>query len=200
MLLNSLPSARLEIKQSVTAKVQRNYHVVLGQDWHYYSVPHQFTGKQVSVVYTSTVVEIYHNHQRIALHRRVVRRNGYSTLKEHMPEKHLQYAQTKGYNADYFLGKARNISPECAQVIEQILQTRFFYEQTYNACLGILRLAEKYSPERLTTACSIALQAKACSYRFISNILQNNMDQRNRQEENYSPLTHENTRGANNYQ
>jgi transposase len=199
--LAPLPSSRLDIKQTVTAKVQRNYHVVLGQDWHYYSAPYQYTGKQVTIVYTSTMVEIYHNHTRIAAHRRILKRNGYSTTKEHMPPNHFHYVQTKGYDADYFLAKARKISPETEQVVSTILQSRFFYEQTYNACLGILRLGDKYGPDRLTKACGIALTAKACSYRFILNVLKNNTDQKEQnQPDLFTPIIHDNLRGKSNYQ
>jgi transposase len=86
--LRPLPSSRMQISNTVTAKVQGNYHIVLGQDWHYYSVPYQYTGKEVKVVYTHASVEIYLEHKRIAVHRRNVRRNGYTTIGEHMPENH----------------------------------------------------------------------------------------------------------------
>ena len=200
-LLRSLPSSRLEIKRTVHAKVQKNYHVVLGKDWHYYSAPYQYTGKTVSIVYTDSLVEIYYEHKRIALHSRNCRKNGYTTIKEHMPENHLHFAETKGYDADYFRKKARKISPETAELIENILQTRFFYEQTYNACFGILKLADKYSPERLTRACAIALQAKAYSYRFINNILKNNTDKRGNelQGDLFTYSVHENLRDPNEY-
>jgi hypothetical protein len=48
-------------------------------------------------------VEIFLNMRRIALHLRSPRRNGYSTKEEHMPESHLRYKQTKGWDADYFI-------------------------------------------------------------------------------------------------
>jgi transposase len=178
-LLRALPAATIEISNATTAKVQRNYHIVLGQDWHYYSVPYQYVGKEVKIIYTHATVEIYYEYQRIALHKRNMYKNHYSTQKEHMPESHLHYAQIKGWDAPYFRTKALALSPDIAQAIEEVLQSRFFYEQTFNACLGILRLADKYTVPRLSIACALAVKAKAVSYRFISNILKNNMDQRN---------------------
>ena len=62
-------------------KVQYNYHIELREDRHYYSVPWQYKGKQVTVIYTDSVIEIYHKHIRIALHKRVHKR-GYTTLME----------------------------------------------------------------------------------------------------------------------
>jgi len=67
----------------LSLKVQYNYHIELREDRHYYSVPWQYKGKQVTVIYTDSVVEIYHKHIRIALHKRVHKR-GYTTLKEHI--------------------------------------------------------------------------------------------------------------------
>src|SRR5205823_1542529 len=35
-LLQPLPDQRFVLKHSVTAKVQKNYHITLGEDWHHY--------------------------------------------------------------------------------------------------------------------------------------------------------------------
>ena len=39
--------------------MQKNYHVILGEDWHQYSVPHEYIGKQVKIIYDTVEVEIY---------------------------------------------------------------------------------------------------------------------------------------------
>ena len=69
-LLQPLPPEAFVMKHKVLAKVQKNYHITLGEDWHHYSVPYNFIGKQVSVVYDTDMVEIYYQHQRVALHTR----------------------------------------------------------------------------------------------------------------------------------
>lgn len=68
--LKALPDFDFEIKYSTSAKVQKNYHITLGEDRHHYSVPYAYIGKQVKAVYDTQCVEIYFNHQRIALHKR----------------------------------------------------------------------------------------------------------------------------------
>ena len=193
----------MEIRHKVEAKVQMNYHVVLGQDWHFYSVPYQYVGKPTQIAYTHSTVEIYCEHERIAVHQRNTRKNGYTTLKEHMPEGHRYYLETKGWDAEYFRKKAGQMTPEVAQVIERVLGARFFYEQTYNACIGILRLADKYSIARLTAACGMALKANVTTYRFISTVLKNNRDKQNDHFTGSVPVLlpeHENLRGPNAYQ
>lgn len=50
-LLQLLPSEDFEGRKTVMAKVQRNYHIIPGEDWHQYSVPFEYAGKQVKVIY-----------------------------------------------------------------------------------------------------------------------------------------------------
>jgi hypothetical protein len=116
-----------------------------------------------------------------------------------MPSNHKHYAQMKGWNADYFRAKGAAISQDVAHVIERLLCSRMFYEQTYNACIGILRLGEKYNNNRLSAACALALKANAITYKFISNVLKNNMDQHTSSALQIELPLHENLRGPEAY-
>ena len=69
-VLQSLPAEEFVIRHRVLAKVQKNYHITLREDYHHYSVPYLFIGKQVTAVYDTDNVEVYYQHKRIALHRR----------------------------------------------------------------------------------------------------------------------------------
>jgi len=199
-LLKSLPLSEFVVKQEVKAKVQRNYHIILGEDMHQYSVPYIHAGETVKVVYDYTEVEIFLNMRRIALHRRNVRRNGYSTKEEHMPESHLHYKQSKGWDADYFISQALRIGDNAAEIFKRILARSRFPEQTYNACLGLLSLSKKYGIPRFEAACTRALPAPGVTYGFIKNILENNQDRIIEQISDlpYIPK-HENLRGKDTY-
>lgn len=196
-----LPSKVFEVKKSVYAKVQRNYHVILGENMHQYSVPWRFSGKKVKLVYTSGVVEVYYQHKRIALHGRNYRRHGYSTLKEHMPENHRAIMEQKGWDAGYFLREAEKTGTHTRQAIAQVLSSKAFPEQTYNACLGILRLGKKYGQHRLEAACTLVLQGPRVNFGIVNNILKNNMDKQLKKtaNENFKTPPHENIRGSENY-
>lgn len=98
--LQPLPASSFELKHRMQAKVQKNYHVTLGEDWHHYSVPYEQVGKTVVIVYDSDTVEIYGQHQRIALHVRSYKAHGYTTDTVHMPEGHKRYYEQKGWTAD----------------------------------------------------------------------------------------------------
>ena len=86
--LMPLPEKRYEIKRYAQATVHKNSHIYLGRDKHYYSVHYRHIGKQVKLVYTDSMVEVYHKHERLAVHRRNRKRYGYTTLAGHMPSHH----------------------------------------------------------------------------------------------------------------
>jgi hypothetical protein len=55
--------------------------------------------------------------------------------------------------------------------VSDILASRPHPEQGYRACLGLLRLGQRYGPERLDAACARAIQLGAPRYRTVQNIL-----------------------------
>lgn len=199
--LEPLPSTPFEIKYSVDAKVQKNYHITLGQDWHHYSVPFRFIGKKVKVVYDSQVVEIFDGLSRIAFHTRDYRNHVHSTSDIHMPEKHLRYKETLGWDQQYFLDRAAEIGEDFTKVIEHILKSRQFTQQTFNSCKGLLRLKDHYGKSRLEAASKRALVGSSITYTCIQNILSNGTDQQMKIDTKNNPLpTHDNIRGSGHYQ
>jgi len=201
-LLQPLPAEEFVIRHRVLAKVQKNYHITLGEDYHHYSVPYQFIGKQVSAVYDTDNVEIYYQHKRIALHRRSYKKHDFTTVGEHMPQGHQRYFEQQGWTPAYFLDQAKRIGPFVERYMDQVLKARAYTEQTYNACRGILRLHKQYGSVRLQAACSRALGGNVFNYRTIHNILSNNLDQL---KDGYQPdlfnlPDHNNLRGKDSYQ
>ncbi len=91
-LMRHLPPDLFEIKKTTRAKVQRNYHVFLGEEKNYYSVPFQYVGNQTTVVYTASIVEVYYENKRIALHKRLLGKNAYlhRTEESHIPKSHQE--------------------------------------------------------------------------------------------------------------
>ena len=197
--LQTLSTEPYLIKHSACYKVQKNYHIILGEDWHQYSVPFSYIGKQIDVIYDTDIVEIFYQHKRIALHTRSYKKHGYTTIAEHMPQGHQAYQEQKGWDADYFLLQAAKIGPCASSYIQTMLNSKRFTEQTYNACLGLLRLARSFGDERMETACARALRGRTYNYRTIHNILSANLD---KLEEKAAPdlfslPVHDNLRGPN---
>jgi len=201
VLLCPLPTGPFVPKNKVEAKVQRNYHITLGEDWHHYSVPYQYIGKTVQIIYDTDHVEIYLDTVRIVCCRRNYSRNGHTTLPEHMPPSQNHYAQIKGYNRDYFIEKGTQIGNNTASAMSKILDQKIFIEQTYNSCLGVLRLGEKYGSDRLEAACRRALTGYKVTYMGIKNILERNLDKAILQTDLFITIPdHENIRGSESYQ
>jgi len=200
--LQPLPPEAFVIRHAVEAKVQKNYHIILGEDWHQYSVPFTFIGKKVQAIYDTATVEVYYNHERISLHKRSYKRHGYTTLHEHMPEGHRRYMEQKGWNEDYFLECAQKIGQSCKAYMEKIFENKKFTEQTYNACLGILSLEKQYGPQRIEAACRRALVGRNFNYRTIKDILTSSSDKKEQGIESdfFTPPPHDNLRGAEAYQ
>lgn len=71
-----------------------------------------------------------------------------------MPPNHQQYVQ---WNGDRFRKWAAKIGVNTNAVIDALLSGYKVEQQGYKACMGILKLADKYSNERLENACKKAL-------------------------------------------
>jgi transposase len=200
-LLQPLPKEKFVVRHATKAKVQKSYHIVLGEDRHYYSVPFSYIGKTAHVIYDTDTVEIYYDHKRIALHVRSFKPNGFTTLKEHMPESHQRYSEQQGWTPEYFLGQALKIGSYTHLYIQKVLQSKSFTEQTYNACLGIMRLAKSYSPERMEAACRRALAGQRYNYTTLNNILIHHLDTQPSGELSLFPMPeHDNLRGPEAYE
>ncbi|MES2331183.1 MAG: IS21 family transposase [Bacteroidota bacterium] len=200
-LLQSLPADRYVMKHSTKAKVQRDYHVFLGEDRHLYSVPFIHIGKTLKIIYDTDLVEIYLDYKRVAQHRRSYKKYGQTTTKEHMPEAHQAYHEQMGWNRDYFLKVSAKIGPCTRQYIERMIDSKPIKEQAYKGCVGLLRLADSHSKERVEAACKLALeQSNSIVYRTIANILLNNRDSAV-DDANQTDLfpAHENLRGSEAY-
>ena len=197
--LKGLPTASYLIKNVTLSKVQRNYHVIVGEDRHQYSVPYTLIGKQLKIIYTIDTVEVYEGLSRVAMHQRSYKKNGYSTLAEHMPERHKHMVQQKGWDNEYFEQQASAIGSSTLRVVQRILQSKIFYEQTYNSCLGILRLGKQYGTPRLEAACTRIQDAPTVNYGMVANILKRHLDKTSPDPIQTTP-PHEQIRGPQTYQ
>ena len=167
-LLASLPATPFELCEWKQATVQFNYHIAV--DKMYYSVPYKYIKNKVDVRITDTTIEIFYQHNRIASHKRLHGRPGqYSTIVEHMPENHQKFLE---WNGDRFRKWADSIGPDTAKVVDAILTSGRVEQQSYRGCMGLLKLADKYSAAKLEEACKKALTfCSSPSYKSIKNLL-----------------------------
>lgn len=200
-LLTRLPTTPYELAEWKSATVQFNYHIsVEGMQ---YSVPYEYIKRVVQVRVTDTAIEIFYNHNRIASHRRLTGRKGqYSTVTAHMPEDHRKYLE---WNGDRFRTWAEKIGNSTKLVVNALLTSRRVEQQAYRSCMGLLKLADKYSADRLEAACTKALSYSATpSFKSIKNILATGQDKHDTEKSSYAEKyatqnSHALTRGADYY-
>jgi transposase len=169
--LKPLPAERYEFAIWKKAKVHIDYHVEFEK--HYYSAPHKLIGQDVFIRATERTVEIFHKHRRIASHPRSRARGRHTTQLEHMPANHRQYAE---WSPERFLKWAEAIGPQTHAVVQSALAARRHPQQAHRTCLGILKLAKRFTRERLEAACGRALASGIHSYKGIKNILDTGLD------------------------
>jgi len=200
-LMRDLPHDLFEVKKIIKAKVRVDYHVEIGEDRHFYSVPYQYCGKQARVIYTQQTVEVYIDNQRVVIHSRLKDKNKYRrvTCKEHMPKNHQEWLKAKGRKPSYFISIAEQVGPSTHWVINKILRSGIHPAQTFSSCEGVLQLRNKYSNERLENACHRCQLNDYASYTKIKNILKRNLDQVAQQSDLFNSIDHENIRGPQAY-
>lgn len=195
--LLALPATHYQIKHYSGARVQKNGHVLLAQDKHYYSVPYRYIGQRVRLIYNQSSVEVYHQHQRVAVHERLQGQYRYSTIKEHLPSTHQWVSD---WNPESFMRWAGRIGPQTQLAVAAILTSRAHPEQAYKSCQGVLQLEKKVGKDRLERASERALGYQSVSYRVIRSILERGLDTVQDQDVPVLVTIHENIRGASAYQ
>ena len=169
--LKELPAEPYEYAEWRARRVGLDYHVDI--DGHYYSVPHRLIREQLDARITAHTIELFRKGERVAVHLRGAGRGRHTTIAEHMPSSHRRYAE---WTIERIGREAVAIGPSTAKLAALILESRPHPEQGYRACLGIMRLARTYSPERLEAASQRALLLAACSYASLKSILSRSLD------------------------
>jgi transposase len=194
--LGVLPQDRFEIKKQSIVKVIMNGHACLGEDKHYYSVPYQYIGKKVKILYSKKTVEIFYKYERIAVHPRVKSRFNYSTINEHLASTHQFMTE---WTPQRFINWGNNIHEYVGIYIARILERKKHPEQAYKSCMGVLSLEKKVGRQRLTGACQRALDYELYGYKPVLNILEKGLDKLDENNEDKGLPAHDNIRGKDYY-
>jgi len=196
-VLGKLNPFRYELKEQAIVTVMKNGYVRLSKDVHYYSVPYQYIGKKVKILYTSLEVEVYFCYELIATHKRQIQRYQYSTDPKHLASQHQFLTE---WCPESFLKRATAIDDDVASYIAKVLELKPFPEQAYKSCSGILNFARKVGNERLIDACRWADSFGQYSYRAIEEILYKHLDKLQPEVETPNIPLHDNIRGKEYYQ
>lgn len=193
--LSPLPESRYHFGSWHSAKVNIDYHIAVEK--HFYSVPYHLVGEQVEARLTSAMVEILHKNRRIASHIRSYKEGGFTTNPDHRPKSHQRYLE---WTPSRIISWAATKGPNTAALVEKILAAKPHPEQGYRSCLGIIRLADKYTPERVEAASGRAIRCNAISYQSVKSMLTKGLDRLPITDiPEYIPPAHTNIRGKDYY-
>jgi len=194
--MKPLPPTRYEFLEWKTAKVGIDYHISVGS--HLYSVPYQLVGERVDVRLSSVTVEVLYKNRRVASHIRSYKEGGATTNPEHRPKSHQAHLE---WTPSRIIGWAAKTGPNTAALVQKILETKRHPEMGYRSCLGIIRLAGQYTPERVEAASHRALRCNALGYKSVKSILECGLDRMPLKDAPvYTPPAHENLRGREYYE
>ena len=196
--LGPLPLRPYEFAAWKRARVNIDYHVQV--DGAFYLVPYQLARREVEVRLSQGVVEILHAGKRVASHVRTYVRGRFVTSAEHMPASHRRHLE---WTPSRLVSWGTSVGPETGALVAGILERRPHPEQGYRSCLGLMRLARDYSPERMEAAAVRAVSAGAYSFKAVKNILARGLEQAKLPEasepEGALLLFHEHLRGPDYY-
>jgi transposase len=196
--LIKLPKEKFEVKNYRELKVAPNNHIYLSIDKHYYSVPYKLIGCKVKVIFSRTMVYIYHDGTQVAVHPRNYQNGTYTSHKGHLCSEHQHFLNR---SPQYYTSIAANRSKILHSLFELIFSQNKYPEQLYNTCDGLLRLHQKSDKVAFEKACQLAIEHRQTNYTFIKNILTNKMTAMAQQPTEDKPLPqHNNVRGKQYYQ
>jgi transposase len=170
--LKPLPTEPFDLSEWSRARVNIDYHITF--DANLYSVPYNLVHELVEIRSTPTTVEILHKGTRVASHLRSRGRGQAVTNDEHRPKSHRAHLE---WTPSRMVHWAQTIGPHTARLFERIMSDKPHPEMGYRGCLGIIRLATKYSAQRVEAAAERALLTGACRYKSVESILKNSLDQ-----------------------
>lgn len=160
---------RYDIPQWGICKVHPDHHIRFGNAL--YSVPTSYIGKQVEVRGDRVLVKIYYRGEVIKIHNTVPRGKRSTDFRDY-PEKLTPYTLR---NPLYQIKEGHRKHPVIDSYIESILEGPYPWHRLRSA-QKILRMADKYGPERVAKACEKAKVYSLYDTRRIERMLKNNLE------------------------
>lgn len=192
--MKPLPARRYELgrwKQNVGVNI--DYHIEY--EHRYYSVPCELVHERVDLRATEHVVEVWRGGVRVTSHERSYGPKGTAVTKpEHRPRSHREFGE---WPPERLVVWAQKTGPSTAEVARAILSRGSHPESGRRACLALLRMAERYTGERLEAACARAVRIGNPTRKSVEAILKSGLDKAALPSEaEPNSVKHENIRGG----
>jgi transposase len=166
--LKELPGESYELYFFKRAKVHPDCH--FQHEKNYYSVPHQYVGKEIDIKFNNRMVHAYVNCERIVTHKASKTTHKYITNTDHYPEK--KYVEVN-FHLAAAKKEASQIGPYVEAVINKLLIQSKFPLKVLRKIQGILRLRSRFSIEELEYGCEMAIEFEKLNYNYIKSFSKN---------------------------
>lgn len=198
--LQPLPAMRYQMKSRKTATVMQNSFVVLNK--HNYSVPKEYIGKRVDLIYDAENINIYYGLKLVTIHRRDDTPYTYTQKEAHgLPGHHGSYEK----DLEEIYQRAGEIDNILLLYLKDVAGQAKYPPKAFRSCRGIMSLEKKYGLDRLVAACACATEGRLYGYNEVREILERGDDTAflSPDGENtkvaYEPQKHKNIRGREYY-
>jgi len=197
--LGQLPTARFQMKERKSLTVLGNSYVTLFK--HHYSVPREYVGKRVDVVFDAEHVDVFYGLRLVTSHDRDDTPYGYSRKDSHnLPGHHGSYEK----DLDEIYQRAGEVDNILLNYLKDVAGQKKYPPQAFRSCRGIMSLEKKYGLDRVVAACACATELKVYGYQEVLDILSRGADAdfmsdaegRCEDEPCTSALQHKNIRGS----
>jgi len=160
--LIALPPADFELAGWSTPKVGPDCHVKVGKTL--YSVPWRYIGRRVDAREGDLTVEVFIDGAVIRTWARL-EKGKQTNWDDYPPEKAAFFMRTPTWCRK----RAAELGNSVTEVIASLFEVNALHR--LRSAQGVVRLAERYSPERLDAACARAVAVGDPSYRTVKGIL-----------------------------
>ena len=149
----------------------------VGPDWRvqfekaFYTVPYRLIGERVLVLGNSQMVRIFLDFEEVTVHPRATQLWQVKRRPEHAPPELEQYLSLTRAGLVQW---ARRLGPSVALVAQEVFADKAV--DGMRPVRALIRLADKYTVQRLEAACRRAVQFATPSYRSVKNILIHELD------------------------
>jgi transposase len=169
-VLQPLPDTPYDLAVWKQVKLHRDCHLVF--DHAYYSAPFRLVGQRLWVRGGTREVQIYTgDYQLVATHTRAQRPGQRLSSLDHLPPHKVPGLIL---SRDGCRQRASQIGPATREVVDGLLNHR--PEDRLRTAGRLLRLSERFGPERLEAACARALRFGDPAYMTVKRILEQGLD------------------------
>ena len=165
--LQPLPAIRFQMLARKSVTVMRNSYVTLNK--HHYSVPKEYIGKRVDIIYDADTVKVFHGLKLVTAHHRDDTPYAYTQKESHnLPGRKGSYEK----DLEEIYQRAAQIDNILLTYLKEVAAEKKYPPLAFKVCRGIMTLEKKYGLERLVAACACASQGRIYGYNEVKDILE----------------------------